>query len=154
MALVVQSQPGSVIARCILRDEDFPDSNKYAEPAGADGADERLEGCGQHVSVYLQGLSFPPWWAEQGVLRTFWVSRGYINRMQAALSAGKEPGMDLGAKCHSFPRLKLNEKVSLEKIKFHCMDHDGGSVFVSPVDKEILQAQKKVGRNGGLLSLG
>ncbi|NWW50426.1 FAAH2 hydrolase, partial [Pedionomus torquatus] len=45
---------------------------------------------------------------------------------------------------HSFPRLKLNEKVSLEKIKFYCMDHDGGSVFVSPVDKEILQAQKKV----------
>ncbi|KAJ7418941.1 Fatty-acid amide hydrolase 2 [Willisornis vidua] len=41
-------------------------------------------------------------------------------------------------------KLKLNEKVSLEKIKFHCMDHDGGSVFVSPVDKEILQAQKKV----------
>lgn len=28
------------------------------------------------------------------------------------------------------------------------MDHDGGSVFVSPVDKEILQAQKKVGRKG------
>ncbi|XP_071298974.1 fatty-acid amide hydrolase 2 isoform X3 [Agelaius tricolor] len=40
-------------------------------------------------------------------------------------------------------KLKLNEKVSLEKIKFHCMDHDGGSIFVSPVDKEILQAQKK-----------
>ncbi|XP_059715503.1 fatty-acid amide hydrolase 2 isoform X6 [Haemorhous mexicanus] len=41
-------------------------------------------------------------------------------------------------------KLKLNEKVSLEKIKFHCMDHDGGSIFVSPVNKEILQAQKKV----------
>ncbi|NXW05325.1 FAAH2 hydrolase, partial [Fregetta grallaria] len=51
-------------------------------------------------------------------------------------------------------KLKLNEKVSLEKIKFHCMDHDGGSIFVSPVDKEILQAQKKVGRNGGWLLLG
>lgn len=38
--------------------------------------------------------------------------------------------------------------MSLEKIKFLCMDHDGGSVFVSPVDKEILQAQKKVGRKG------
>lgn len=62
--------------------------------------------------------------------------------------------MDLRAKRCSFPRLKLNEKVSLEKIKFHCMDHDGGSIFVSPVDKEILQAQKKVGRNGGWLSLG
>lgn len=62
--------------------------------------------------------------------------------------------MDLGAKRRSFPRLKLNEKVSLEKIKFHCMDHDGGSVFVSPVDKEILEAQKKVGRTGGGLLLG
>uniref|UniRef100_A0A8C6Z3H0 Fatty acid amide hydrolase 2 n=1 Tax=Nothoprocta perdicaria TaxID=30464 RepID=A0A8C6Z3H0_NOTPE len=41
-------------------------------------------------------------------------------------------------------KLKLDEKVSLEKIKFHCMDHDGGSIFVSPVDKEILQMQKKV----------
>uniref|UniRef100_A0A8C4J4L5 Fatty acid amide hydrolase 2 n=1 Tax=Dromaius novaehollandiae TaxID=8790 RepID=A0A8C4J4L5_DRONO len=41
-------------------------------------------------------------------------------------------------------KLKLDEKVSLEKIKFHCMDHDGGSIFVSPVDKEILQVQKKV----------
>ncbi|XP_062359043.1 fatty-acid amide hydrolase 2 isoform X1 [Cinclus cinclus] len=41
-------------------------------------------------------------------------------------------------------KLKLNEKVLLEKIKFLCMDHDGGSIFVSPVDKEILQAQKKV----------
>lgn len=50
-------------------------------------------------------------------------------------------------------RLRLNEKVSLEKIRFLCMDHDGGSVFVSPVDKEILQAQKKVGENGGWLLL-
>lgn len=54
----------------------------------------------------------------------------------------------------SFRRLKLDEKVSLEKIKFHCMDHDGGSVFVSPVAKEILQAQKKVGGDRGWLSLG
>ncbi|XP_059588629.1 fatty-acid amide hydrolase 2 [Alligator mississippiensis] len=41
-------------------------------------------------------------------------------------------------------KLKLDEKVALEKIKFYCMEHDGGSVFVSPVDKEILQAQRKV----------
>ncbi|NXC41708.1 FAAH2 hydrolase, partial [Penelope pileata] len=41
-------------------------------------------------------------------------------------------------------KLKLGDKVSLEKIKFFCMDHDGGSVFVYPVDKEILQTQKKV----------
>lgn len=43
--------------------------------------------------------------------------------------------------------------MSLGKIKFHCMDHDGGSIFVSPVDKEILQAQKKVGRKEGRLDL-
>ncbi|XP_052528955.1 fatty-acid amide hydrolase 2 [Tympanuchus pallidicinctus] len=41
-------------------------------------------------------------------------------------------------------KLKLDENVSLEKIKFFCMDHDGGSMFVYPVEKEILQAQKKV----------
>lgn len=46
----------------------------------------------------------------------------------------------------SLCRLKLDENVSLEKIKFFCMDHDGGSMFVYPVEKEILQAQKKVGR--------
>ncbi|XP_074864102.1 fatty-acid amide hydrolase 2 isoform X2 [Carettochelys insculpta] len=40
-------------------------------------------------------------------------------------------------------KLKLDEKVSLEKLKFYCMEHDGGSVFVSPVDREILQAQRK-----------
>uniref|UniRef100_A0A8C2T032 Fatty acid amide hydrolase 2 n=1 Tax=Coturnix japonica TaxID=93934 RepID=A0A8C2T032_COTJA len=41
-------------------------------------------------------------------------------------------------------KLKLDEDVSLKKIKFFCMDHDGGSMFVYPVEKEILQAQKKV----------
>ncbi|KAH1164941.1 fatty-acid amide hydrolase 2 isoform X1 [Mauremys mutica] len=41
-------------------------------------------------------------------------------------------------------KLKLDEKVSLDKLKFYCMEHDGGSVFVSPVDREILQAQRKV----------
>ncbi|XP_044886545.1 fatty-acid amide hydrolase 2 isoform X2 [Mauremys mutica] len=40
-------------------------------------------------------------------------------------------------------KLKLDEKVSLDKLKFYCMEHDGGSVFVSPVDREILQAQRK-----------
>ncbi|XP_050821485.1 fatty-acid amide hydrolase 2 isoform X3 [Gopherus flavomarginatus] len=40
-------------------------------------------------------------------------------------------------------KLKLDEKVLLEKVKFYCMEHDGGSVFVSPVDREILQAQRK-----------
>ncbi|XP_014428851.3 fatty-acid amide hydrolase 2 isoform X2 [Pelodiscus sinensis] len=41
-------------------------------------------------------------------------------------------------------KLKLDEEVSLEKVKFYSMEHDGGSVFVSPVDKEILRAQRKV----------
>ncbi|XP_015282018.1 PREDICTED: fatty-acid amide hydrolase 2 [Gekko japonicus] len=44
-------------------------------------------------------------------------------------------------------RLKLDEKVSLEKVKFYFMEHDGGSPFVSPVDKELLQAQRKVVEN-------
>ncbi|XP_077164151.1 fatty-acid amide hydrolase 2 [Paroedura picta] len=44
-------------------------------------------------------------------------------------------------------KLKLDEKVSLEKVKFYFMEHDGGSLFVSPVDKEILQAQRKVVEN-------
>ncbi|KAL8180984.1 UNVERIFIED_CONTAM: hypothetical protein K2H54_043409 [Gekko kuhli] len=41
-------------------------------------------------------------------------------------------------------KLKLDEKVSLEKVKFYFMEHDGGSLFVSPVDKEIIQAQRKL----------
>uniref|UniRef100_A0A8D2Q4N8 Fatty acid amide hydrolase 2 n=1 Tax=Varanus komodoensis TaxID=61221 RepID=A0A8D2Q4N8_VARKO len=44
-------------------------------------------------------------------------------------------------------KLKLDEKVSLQNIKFYFMEHDGGSVFVSPVDKEILQAQRKLVKN-------
>uniref|UniRef100_A0A8D0HVX2 Fatty acid amide hydrolase 2 n=1 Tax=Sphenodon punctatus TaxID=8508 RepID=A0A8D0HVX2_SPHPU len=41
-------------------------------------------------------------------------------------------------------KLKLDEKVLLEKVKFYSMEHDGGSVFVSPVNKEILEAHRKV----------
>ncbi|XP_042335564.1 fatty-acid amide hydrolase 2 isoform X2 [Sceloporus undulatus] len=41
-------------------------------------------------------------------------------------------------------KLKLDEEVSLENIKFYSMEHDGGSVFVSRVDREILQAHRKV----------
>ncbi|NXT25908.1 FAAH2 hydrolase, partial [Syrrhaptes paradoxus] len=59
----------------------------------------------------------------------------YAEDLEPVLRVMAGPGVD---------KLKLNEKVSLEKIKFHCMDHDGGSVFVSPVDKELLEAQKKV----------
>ncbi|XP_060612302.2 fatty-acid amide hydrolase 2 [Anolis sagrei] len=41
-------------------------------------------------------------------------------------------------------KLKLDEPVSLEKIKFYSMEHDGGSVFVCRVDREIIQAHRKV----------
>ncbi|XP_054852806.1 fatty-acid amide hydrolase 2 [Eublepharis macularius] len=47
----------------------------------------------------------------------------------------------------SIAQLKLDKKVSPENIKFYFMEHDGGSLFVSPVDKEILQAQRKVVEN-------
>ncbi|XP_064568988.1 fatty-acid amide hydrolase 2 isoform X2 [Zonotrichia leucophrys gambelii] len=74
----------------------------------------------------------------QGV-RTSYLCTGpmcrYAEDLEPVLRVMAGPGVS---------KLKLNEKVALEKIKFHCMDHDGGSIFVSPVDKEILQAQKKV----------
>ncbi|XP_029463048.1 fatty-acid amide hydrolase 2 isoform X2 [Rhinatrema bivittatum] len=41
-------------------------------------------------------------------------------------------------------KLKLDKEVPLVDIKFYSMEHDGGSAFVSPVDQELLQAQKKV----------
>lgn len=90
----------------------------------------------------LQGPTLPLWGTEQDLLRT-------QNKCVRTSSSCRGAGDGFLTKHHSFPRLKLNEKVSLEKIKFHCMDHDGGSIFVSPVDKEILQAQKKVGSSRG-----
>ncbi|XP_060105657.1 fatty-acid amide hydrolase 2 [Heteronotia binoei] len=44
-------------------------------------------------------------------------------------------------------KLKLDEKVSLEKVKFYYMEHDGGSLFVCPVAQEIIQTQRKVVEN-------
>nr|XP_020660344.1 fatty-acid amide hydrolase 2 [Pogona vitticeps] len=41
-------------------------------------------------------------------------------------------------------KLNLDEEVSLGDIKFYSMEHDGGSIFVSPVDPELLQAHRKV----------
>nr|XP_033803054.1 fatty-acid amide hydrolase 2 [Geotrypetes seraphini] len=41
-------------------------------------------------------------------------------------------------------KLKLDKEVSLTDIKFYSMEHDGGSLFVSPVDQELIQAQRKV----------
>ncbi|ETE62604.1 Fatty-acid amide hydrolase 2, partial [Ophiophagus hannah] len=42
------------------------------------------------------------------------------------------------------PILKLDDPVSLQNIKFYSMEHDGGSIFLLPVAKEILQAHRKV----------
>ncbi|XP_001375446.2 fatty-acid amide hydrolase 2 [Monodelphis domestica] len=44
-------------------------------------------------------------------------------------------------------KLKLDKKVPLQKIKFYWMEHDGGSLLVSPVEPELLQVQKKVVRH-------
>ncbi|XP_070808214.1 fatty-acid amide hydrolase 2 isoform X1 [Pituophis catenifer annectens] len=41
-------------------------------------------------------------------------------------------------------KLKLDDPVSLQNIKFYSMEHDGGSIFLLPVDKEILQAHRKM----------
>ncbi|XP_069505091.1 fatty-acid amide hydrolase 2 [Ambystoma mexicanum] len=41
-------------------------------------------------------------------------------------------------------KLKLDQEVQLENIKFYSMEHDGGSVFVSPVDQELLDTQRRV----------
>ncbi|XP_048370783.1 fatty-acid amide hydrolase 2 [Sphaerodactylus townsendi] len=62
----------------------------------------------------------------------------YAEDLEPALRIMAGPGVE---------KLKLNEKVSLEKVKFYFMEHDGGSPFVSPVDKEILEAQQKVIEN-------
>uniref|UniRef100_A0A8C5SLV9 Fatty acid amide hydrolase 2 n=1 Tax=Laticauda laticaudata TaxID=8630 RepID=A0A8C5SLV9_LATLA len=41
-------------------------------------------------------------------------------------------------------KLKLDDPVSLQNIKFYSMEHDGGSIFLLPVAKEILQAHRKM----------
>ncbi|XP_038604356.1 LOW QUALITY PROTEIN: fatty-acid amide hydrolase 2 [Tachyglossus aculeatus] len=41
-------------------------------------------------------------------------------------------------------RLKLDHKVQMKNLKFYWMEHDGGSLLTSPMDKELLQAQSKV----------
>uniref|UniRef100_A0A8C6XT87 Fatty acid amide hydrolase 2 n=1 Tax=Naja naja TaxID=35670 RepID=A0A8C6XT87_NAJNA len=41
-------------------------------------------------------------------------------------------------------KLKLDDPASLQNIKFYSMEHDGGSIFLLPVTKEILQAHRKV----------
>ncbi|KAJ8390329.1 hypothetical protein AAFF_G00108980 [Aldrovandia affinis] len=41
-------------------------------------------------------------------------------------------------------RLSLSSKVDLRKLRFLSVPHDGGSLLVSPVDKELIQIQRRV----------
>ncbi|XP_030635839.1 fatty-acid amide hydrolase 2-B [Chanos chanos] len=41
-------------------------------------------------------------------------------------------------------KLALSEEVDLKKLRFFSVPHDGGSPFTSPVDKQLIQAQRKV----------
>ncbi|XP_005994805.1 fatty-acid amide hydrolase 2-A [Latimeria chalumnae] len=41
-------------------------------------------------------------------------------------------------------KLKLDQEVSVKNIKFYSMEHDGGSIFVSSVDQELIEAQRRV----------
>ncbi|MEE6519810.1 hypothetical protein FKM82_017544 [Ascaphus truei] len=44
----------------------------------------------------------------------------------------------------SASKLRLDEEVSLRSLRFFTMENDGGGPFVSPVDKELVQAQRRV----------
>ncbi|XP_075068996.1 fatty-acid amide hydrolase 2 [Mixophyes fleayi] len=41
-------------------------------------------------------------------------------------------------------KLSLDQEVSLRSLKFYYMENDGGCMFVSSMDKELVQAQKQV----------
>ncbi|KAG9478075.1 hypothetical protein GDO78_013201 [Eleutherodactylus coqui] len=41
-------------------------------------------------------------------------------------------------------KLSLDTEVSVRSLKFFSMENDGGCLFVSPVDKELVQAQRRV----------
>ncbi|XP_015200220.1 fatty-acid amide hydrolase 2-B [Lepisosteus oculatus] len=41
-------------------------------------------------------------------------------------------------------RLDLSSDVDLKKLRFFSVPHDGGSIFVSPIDMQLIEAQKKV----------
>lgn len=41
-------------------------------------------------------------------------------------------------------KLSLDQDVSLRSLRFFTMENDGGCLFVSPMDKELVQAQKQV----------
>lgn len=42
------------------------------------------------------------------------------------------------------PRLSLDSQVDLKKLRYFTIAHDGGSLFTYPVDRELMEAQKKV----------
>ncbi|XP_048460947.1 fatty-acid amide hydrolase 2 isoform X3 [Rhincodon typus] len=41
-------------------------------------------------------------------------------------------------------KVKLDEEVLIKKVKFYSMEHDGGSPFLSKVDKELIHAQRRL----------
>ncbi|XP_059832509.1 fatty-acid amide hydrolase 2-like [Hypanus sabinus] len=41
-------------------------------------------------------------------------------------------------------KLRLDEEVCMKKVKFYSMENDGGSSFVSKVDNELVQAQRRL----------
>ncbi|XP_048400316.1 fatty-acid amide hydrolase 2-A [Stegostoma tigrinum] len=41
-------------------------------------------------------------------------------------------------------KLKLDEEVFIKKMKFYSMEHDGGSPFLSKVDKELIHTQRRL----------
>lgn len=43
-----------------------------------------------------------------------------------------------------FHRLSLDSQVDLKKLRYFTIAHDGGSTFTYPVDREIIEAQRKV----------
>lgn len=45
-----------------------------------------------------------------------------------------------------FSRLSLSEEVDLKKLRFFTVVNDGGSPLTSPVDNQLIQAQKRVRR--------
>lgn len=42
------------------------------------------------------------------------------------------------------PRLSLDSQVDLKKLRYFTIADDGGSLFTYPVDKELIEAQRKV----------
>ncbi|KAG8144491.1 hypothetical protein E2320_012997 [Naja naja] len=80
-------------------------------------------------------------------------SSGLVNRRNlisttdaVVVSRLKQAGaIPLGVtNCSELCILKLDDPASLQNIKFYSMEHDGGSIFLLPVTKEILQAHRKV----------